>query len=368
VNLQRLHHVLDRNAADGRLSAAAWAVARGGDVAFGTAGSAAEDTVFRISSMTKPVTAVAALLLVEECVLRLDEPVDEWLPELADRRVLRPGAASIDDETEPARRPITLADLLTFRLGLGMDFDFTRPQPVLAAMGELGIGAGPPRPQEPPEPDEFMRRLGTLPLAYHPGERWLYHTGADVLGVLIARAAGVPLGDFLAERVFAPLKMTDTAFSVDAAVLDAGRFGPCLGPDGSVFDPADGQWASPPAFPSGGAGLVSTAADYLAFGHMLLAGGAPLLSRASVAAMTSDHTGPVGGNDAMGWGFCTSVTLRRTGLPSPGSYGWAGGLGSSWANDPAEGLVGVVLTDTTFSSPAPPPAVQDFWTCLYSSI
>ena len=170
------------------------------------------DSLFRISSMTKPIVAVAALILVEECRLRLDDPVDELLPELADRRVLVDPRGPIDGPTVPARAPITVRDVLTFRLGLGMDFEAPWPQPLLEEMDRLGMGGGAPEPQVPPAPDEWMRRLSTLPLLYQPGERWLYNTGADVLGVLIARAAGQPLDEFLRERVLDPLGMVDTAF------------------------------------------------------------------------------------------------------------------------------------------------------------
>jgi CubicO group peptidase (beta-lactamase class C family) len=249
-------------------------------------------------------------------------------------------------------------------------------------MGELGLGAGPPEPQVPPPPDEWMARLSTVPLLYQPGERWLYHVGAEVLGVLVARASGLPLERFLQERVFDPLGMSSTGF----ATPDVGRLGTCYGrnPDTGdpvVFDPPDGQWAKAPAFPSGGGGLVSTVDDYHAFGRMLLAGGrlpdgSRLLSRASVAAMTTDQievdrrgSGP-SPDGSQGWGLGVGVTVRRTGLaPSVGGYGWAGGLGSSWGNDPAEDLVGVVLTTDMFPGAFPPPAViRDFWTCTYAAL
>jgi CubicO group peptidase (beta-lactamase class C family) len=372
-----------------RVGGVAWLAARGDDVDAGTAGvltrgepaPVRRDSVFRIASMTKPVTAVAALLLVEECRLRLEDPVDELLPELADRQVLIDGRGPLDGATTAAERPITVHDLLTFRLGLGMDFEAPWPQPLLEAMGDLGLGAGPPEPQVPPPPDEWIARLSTVPLLYQPGERWLYHVGAEVLGVLVARAAGMPLDRFLQERVFEPLGMTATGF----AAPDVDRLGTCYGRDPEtgdpvVFDPPDGQWAKPPAFPSGGGGLVSTVDDFLAFGRMLLGGGrlpdgSRLLSRASVAAMTSDQIGIDRGGSgpspdgSQGWGFGVGVTMRRTGLaPSVGSYGWAGGLGSSWANDPVEDVVGVVLTTDMFPGSYPAPAViRDFWTCTYSA-
>ena len=201
-------------------------------------------------------------------MLRLDDPVDAFLPELADRRVLRDPAGPLDD-TVPAARPISVRDVLTFRLGLGMDMEhWDRPQPVLERAAELGLGAGPPAPQQAPATEEWIRRLGSLPLSYQPGERWLYHVGADVAGVLVERAAGRPFPDVLRERIFEPLGMTDTAFHVPPAKLD--RFGPLTAVDPAsgalgTYDPADGQWSTPPAFPGGGAGLVSTVDDYLAF-------------------------------------------------------------------------------------------------------
>jgi CubicO group peptidase (beta-lactamase class C family) len=388
--LGRLHDVMAGGVERDRVGGVAWLAARGDDIEVGAEGRLTRgepdpvrrDSIFRISSMTKPITAVAALLLIEECVLRLEDPVDALLPELADRRVLVDGRGPLGGETVPARRPITVHDLLTFRLGLGMDFDAPWPQPLLDAMGELALGNGPPQPQEPPAPDEWMRRLSTLPLLYQPGERWLYNVGADVLGVLIARAAGLPLGEFLRTRVFEPLGMVDTGFTVD----QRGRFGSCYVTDSatgerSVFDAPAGQWATPPAFPSGAAGLVSTLDDMHAFGRMLLSGGrlpdgSRLLSRASIDAMTTDQIGAGQGapgpspDGSQGWGFGVGVQVRRTGLgPTVGSYGWAGGLGSSWGNDPDKNLVGVVMTTDAFASAfPPPPVIQDFWTGVYAAL
>ena len=373
-----------------RVGGVAWLAACGDDVEVGGAGcltrgeprAVGRGSLFRIASMTKPVVAVGALRLIEECRLRLDDPIDELLPELADQRVLVNARGPLDGDTVPAHRPITVDDVLTFRLGIGADFEAPWPQPLLDAMADLGLGAGPPEPQLPPGPDEWMRRLSTLPLIYQPGERWLYNTGADVLGVLIARAAGQPLGEFLSTQVFEPLGMTDTGFST----VEVDRLGSCYATnpdtrDRRVYDPPAGQWTSPPAFPSGGGGLVSTLDDMHAFGRMLLAGGrlpngSRLLSAASVEAMTTDHLGVERGapgpspDGAQGWGFGVGVQIRGRSLgPGAGSYGWAGGLGSSWANDPAQELVGVILTTDMFVTAFPPPAIiQDFWTCVYAAI
>ena len=388
--LARLGDVMAGHVDRDTVGGIAWLVTCGDDVEVGVAGRltrgrpepVCRDSIFRIASMTKPIVAVGALVLVEECRLRLEDPVDALLPELADRHVLVDGRGPLDGATVPARRPITVHDLLTFRLGLGMDFEAPWPQPLLEAMGKLELGSGPPEPQTPPPPDEWIRRLATLPLLYQPGERWLYNTGSDVLGVLVARAAGQPLEEFLRDRVFGPLGMGDTGFST----THVDRLGSCYGTDPTsgeryVYDPPTGQWATPPAFPSGGGGLVSTLDDVHAFGRMLLSGGrlpdgSRLLAPASVEAMTTDQIGVERGtagpspDGSQGWGFGTAVQVRRTGLgPTVGSYGWAGGLGSSWGNDPVHDLVGVVLTTDAFASAFPPPAtIQDFWTCVYAAV
>jgi CubicO group peptidase (beta-lactamase class C family) len=335
------------------------------------------DTIFRISSMTKPITAVATLILLEECIVRLDEPVDRLLPERAARRVVRRIDGPVDD-TVPAKRPITVRDLLTFRMGFGGYFG---PCPVNDAAAPLQLSAGPPQPSLPPEPGEWMRRFATLPLMFQPGERWLYHTGADVLGVLIARAAGQPFEAFLRDRIFNPLGMTDTSFWVPATKVD--RFATSYTTDPKtaalhLYDAPTGQWSAPPAFPSGGAGLVSTAEDFLAFAEMLLRGGAPILSRPSVETMTSDHLTPEqkarGGFfpddfDARGWGFGVGVVTRRDHPAAPvGQYGWDGGLGTIWRNDPREGLVTILLTNAAWNSPRPPDIALDFLTGAYAAI
>lgn len=386
--IDRLRARVEAHVAADRVVGVAWSVSRGADVEVGAAGvntlgeaaPVARDTPFRISSMTKPIVAVAALVLVEQCRLRLDDPVDDLLPELADRQVLVDGAGPVDGPTVPAARPITVRDVLTFRLGLGMDFTRPWPQPLLQALAERGLGGGPPAPQGPPEPDEWMARLGELPLQYQPGERWLYHVGADVLGVLVSRAMGQSLDRVVRELVLDPLGMADTGFTADPD-----RLGTCYGADPTtgervVYDPPDGQWASPPAFPSGGAGLVSTVGDYSTFARMLfdggrLASGDRLLSRPMVELMTTDQVG-VGDraegpspDGSSGWGFGVGVTLRRTGLHSVGSYGWAGGMGSIWSNDPAEDLAVVVMTTDMMAGPFPPPAViQDVVTAAYGAI
>ncbi|MGZ6036564.1 MAG: serine hydrolase domain-containing protein, partial [Myxococcaceae bacterium] len=178
------------------------------------------DTIFRITSMTKPITAAATMILVEECKVRLDEPVNRLLPELANRKVLKRLDGPLDD-TVPAKRPITVRDLLTFRMGFGIAMGPPGAHPVQKAERELQLMTlGPPKPPTPHAPDEWLRRFATLPLMHQPGEKWMYNTGSHVLGVLIARASGQPLETFLRERIFEPLGMKDTGFSVPAAKLD----------------------------------------------------------------------------------------------------------------------------------------------------
>ena len=245
-----------------------------GTTALGAGPAVAGDTIFRISSMTKPVTAVATLILLEECVLRLDEPVDGLLPELADRMVVRRIDGPVDD-TVPAQRPITVRDLLTFRMGFGGYFG---PCPVNEAAAALQLGVGPPQPSLPPEPDEWMRRFSTLPLMCQPGERWLYHTGADVLGVLIARASGAAVRDVPAPTDLRAARHDGHRLLGARPTLDRFATGYITDPGSGalqLFDEPAGQWSRPPAFPSGGAGLVSTAADFLAFAQMLLPGALP---------------------------------------------------------------------------------------------
>src|SRR3989440_8602523 len=229
-------------------------------------------------------------------------------------------------------------------------------------MSELGLEQGPPAPSTAPPPDEWMRRLGTLPLLHQPGEKWMYNTGSDVLGVLIARASGQPLETFLRERVFQPLGMRDTGFSVPDAALDrlatSYVVDPRTGALGLYDEAAGGQWSRPPAFPSAAGGLVSTVDDYLTFGRMMLSNGRHgnerVLSRPSVETMTTDQLTPEqkavsglvpGYFDSHGWGFGLAIVTRRDDVAaSVGKYGWDGGLGTSWYSDPREDMATILMT------------------------
>lgn len=354
-----------------------------GTHAFGSDVPMRRDTLFRLASMTKPITAVGAMILVEECKVRLDDPVDPWLPELKDREVLRTIDSALDD-TIPAARRITLRDLLTFRAGYG-EVAFSSPTcPLQQAMIEarLPLSAWPFAGTA----DELMKRLGSLPLAHQPGERWLYHMGSEMLGVLIARISGKSLADFLRLSLFDPLGMKDTGFFVPEAKID--RLPTCYGRDFStgelvVLDEArGGSVAQAPVYESGGGGLVSTVDDMLAFGRMMLGKGAygreRILSRPSVELMTMDHLTPEQKAASpffedfwktRGWGLGLAVVTGRTDLADvPGRFGWDGAFGTSFWVDPKEEMVGVLMMQRRPDSLGLPPVVRDFWTSAYQLI
>lgn len=347
------------------------------------------DTIFRMASTSKPVTVAAAMVLLDECRLRLDDTVEQWLPELADRRVLKRIDSPLDD-TVPAHRPITVRDVLTSTFGLGMDMTVLGT-PIMAAIFEQGITPNLPVPM--PEPDEWMRRLGTLPLMHQPGERWQYQIASDLLGVLVARVSGRPFEAFLRERIFEPLGMADTGFHVPADQLH--RLPPLYAPDPRtgefhVWDPAEGgRHSTPPAFPGGGGGLNSTADDYLAYFRMLLDHGRHrgerILSRPAVELMTTNRLTPeqqaartamardnvhisFGQGQHGGWGFGMAVRTYRGDYAPVGQFGWDGGAGTSTYADPANDLVGILLTQVGASSPDSTRAFHDFWTTLYQAI
>jgi CubicO group peptidase (beta-lactamase class C family) len=384
--LARVRELLERHVDSGFVPGMAAVLARCGEVrieatghlAFEGAGSRtpmAGDTICRMASMTKPIVAACAMTLVEDGTLRLDDPVDDLLPELADMTVLADPHGSLDD-TVPMKRPITPRDLLTFTLGTGMVPAEPGTVPISDALGALGA----------PPPDEWIRKLGALPLVHQPGERWLYDTGADVTGVLIARATGRSFGDAVRERICGPLGMHDTAFSVDGESI--GRLATAYERDNAptgepvVDDAPDGWCSRPPAFESGGGGLVSTAEDYLAFATALLAGGSHhgqrVLSRSSVTLMTSDHLTPEqkavsgfwpGYFDTMGWGFGVSIRTSRTQPgPSVGSYGWYGKYGTAWYNDPAEDMTTIFIMQRAHAGDQRLPMWSDLWTAAYQAI
>ncbi|HUB03736.1 MAG TPA: serine hydrolase domain-containing protein [Solirubrobacteraceae bacterium] len=367
---ERVRAAAEEHVGDERVPGLVVLVAVGDDVyveAFGelTIGGAAvqRDSLFRIASTTKPITAAATLAVVEEGLVGLDEPVDRLLPELADRRVLKRMDGPLDDVV-PASRAITTRDLLTFTFGFGMVtemFGAGAPWPVVAASRELNLSTiGPPEPDVQPDPDTWIAGFGTLPLLAQPGERWMYNTGASVLGVLLARATGLPFADVLRTRLFEPLGMRDTAFWTSETDRLATAY---LGkPDELVvWDEPRGQWSRPPAFGDGAAGLLSTADDLLAFSRALLAGGAGVLPLEGVRAMCGDQLsvaqkafGGLGSGffARKSWGYCQAVY-------DGGAFGWNGGLGTSWVADPAHDLTIIVMTQRLFESADLPAAHRD---------
>ncbi|MFC0331104.1 serine hydrolase domain-containing protein [Paenibacillus sepulcri] len=393
TGLPRMREVLARHVESGKIPGLVALVSRGGQThveAIGTMrhdGGAPmrRDTIFRMASTSKPVTMAAAMVLLDECRLRLDDPVDPWLPELADRRVLKRADGPLED-TVPARRPITVRDLLTSTFGLGVDFALM-DSPIRAATFErtdYSVVSGPA-----PGPDEWMRRLGELPLSYQPGERWQYDLSNEVVGVLVARVAGQSLETFLRERILDPLGMKDTGFHVPAGKID--RLPTLYGPDPQtgefiVWDEAaGGRLSQPPAFQGGGGGLVSTVDDYHVYFQMLLNhgmhGSERILSRPAVELMTTNRLTPEqqAARDAMyrnsfgqsqhgGWGFGMAVRTYRGDYASIGQFGWDGGTGTSTYADPDKQLTGILLTQVGVSTADSVHLIHDFWTTVYQAI
>ncbi|GHE47896.1 serine hydrolase domain-containing protein [Streptomyces capitiformicae] len=397
AGLRRVRDVLTRHVDSGKIPGVVALVGRGdethveaiGTMRHGGGAPMRRDTIFRMASTSKPVAIAAAMVLLDECRLRLDDVVEPWLPELADRQVLKRIDSALDD-TVPARRPIIVRVLLTSTFGLGMDVT-SLGTPIMGAIIEQGLTPDLPEPM--PEPDEWMRRLGTLPLMHQPGERWQYHISNDLLGVLVARVTGRPFETFLRERVFEPLGMKDTGFHVPADKID--RLPTLYAPDPrtgefNVWDEAKGgRWSEPPAFPGGGGGLVSNVDDFHAYFRMLLHGGTHgserILSRPAVQLMTTNRLTPeqqaarhamavnnvhlsFGQGQHGGWGFGMAVRTYRGDYAPLGQFGWDGGAGTSTYADPANRLTGILLTQVGMTVPNAAQLIHDFWTTLYQAI
>ena len=373
-----LHDVLSGYVERGEVPGIVALVSRRGQVQVECIGYP-RDTIFRLASMTKPVAAVGALILVEEGVIRLDDPVGDLLPELASPRVLRAIDSAVDD-TIPGRRAITVRDLLDCTLGTGFVIANPGTYPIQKALDDAGFGFS----FEPKQPThEFLRRLGSLPLVYQPGEVWMYNTSTDVLGILVARAAGRTFGEFLKERIFEPLGMRDTGFAVPAksvARLPA-AYMPADHGAWKVADAAgaDSEFSRPPALESGAGGLVSTIDDWFMFVSMLLnlgsVGNTRILSQSTVETMTVDHLTAgqkartpwtPGFFETHGWGFGVGVVTRQYDIAStPGKYGWEGGYGTSWYNDPREELITIAMTQLGMG---PHPVVSDVAALAYAAL
>jgi len=372
-----LHDTLAAHVGHGSVPGAVALVARGDRVEAAAVGTLSlggapmtRDSIFRLASITKPVTAAAVMLLVQDGRIALDDPVATWLPELASPMVVRTPASPVTDVV-PAERPITVFDLLTSRAGYGFASDFSLP----AVQQLFGVQKDGREPRSFPPPDAWMAELARIPLLYQPGQAWLYDTCSTVQGVLVARVSGQPLPDFLAERIFGPLGMTDSGFDVPPA--KRGRFTSYyrLGAGGGLelADGPDGQWSSPPEFPLGNGGLAGTADDWLAFARMLLAGGTgpggrQLLTADSVRLMATDHTTPAQREigalflEGQGWGFGGSVDIAVIDPWNvPGRYGWVGGTGTSAHITPSAGTVAILLAQVASEGPVAPEWMRDFW-------
>jgi CubicO group peptidase (beta-lactamase class C family) len=340
-----LQEMVDDCVETGAVPGAAALVARDGVAEIAAAGDVETDSIVRIASITKPITAAAVMLLVDEGRLQLDDPIARWLPELASPQVVRTRQSPLDDLV-PANRSITVEDLLTFRAGWGFPDDFSVPAAMELLQKLPVFGA-----QE--TPDEWLKTLAGVPMLAHPGEAWLYNTCYDIQGVLISRVSGRSLPEFLDERIFEPLGMTDTGFYVPASKLH--RLPPYHAPNPTP----DSLWTEPPVFPSGAGGLVSTLADWNRFAQMLLAGDG-FLSAAAIRLMTTDHLSRAQRDastvflEGSGWGFGGSVG-------PDGRYGWVGGTGTTAHVVPATGTAGLLFTQVQMTGPAPTPVMRRFW-------
>jgi CubicO group peptidase (beta-lactamase class C family) len=396
TGLRKIRNVLTQYVDSGKIPGLVALISRNGEThveAIGTmrhdgGASMRRDTIFRMASISKPVTMAAMMVLLDECRLHLDDPVDTWLPELANRQVLKRPDGPLD-ETVPARRPITVRDLMTSTFGLGVDFELLA-SPIRAATFEktdYSVASGPA-----PDPDEYIRRVGELPLSYQPGERWQYDLSSEVLCVLVARVTGQSFETFLRERILDPLGMKDTGYYVPAGKID--RLPPLYGPDPQtgeflVWDEAEGgMFSKSPAFH--GCALVSTVDDYQAFFQMLLNSGThkgkQILSRPAVELMTTNRLTPKqqAARDAMfstiahlspgqgmhgGWGFGMGVRTYRGDYAPIGQFGWDGGTGTSVYADRTNQLTGILLSQVGFSGALNSVyLIHDFWSTVYQVI
>lgn len=367
-----LDEVLNRQVAEGLAPGIVALIARGEQVEYAAAGVSdvaagtpmGRSTLFRIASLTKPMLAATAMLLIEEGLIGLEQPIERWLPELSGPVVLREMGGP-PDAVVPPGRPVTVGDLLTSRAGHGFPSDFSLP--IVGRIAALHEG---PAGQPMMAPDAWLSELARIPMLGQPGEVWLYNTPFDVLGLLIARAAGAPLADVMAGRLFGPLGMGDTGFHAPLATEPrlAGYYRAAAGGGRELVDAPTGLWSAPPVFPSGSGGLVSTLDDCHAFFRMLLSDGGGLLSPDSVRIMTADHltaaqrAASEAFLEGQGWGFGGSVDVAEIdSWNTPGRYGWVGGTGTCAHIVPAAGLITILLTQQELSGPAAPDAMREFW-------
>lgn len=383
AGIARLHTALSAHVDRGELPGLAALVAVGdathvevlGAKDFGDREPLPRNAVFRIASLTKPIVAAAAMTFVENGTFALADPVDELLPELAHRRVLRSMDAALDD-TVPAERPITIEDLLTCKLGFGTILAPPGTYPIQRAAEPLDLGTlGPPWPPHRMTGDEWIRRLASLPWMHQPGTAWRYNTGIQVLGLLLQRAGGRPLGEVLRARIFEPLRMAETGFTVRPDQLD--RLTTAYEPDPvggelHLLDGADDSfWRTELPFPTAAGWLVSTLDDFWSFVRMMIGRGrAPdgtqVLSARSVEQMLVDRLTPeqrlanrifLGVDCSWGYGMAVPIAGREAG---PHPFGWDGGTGTFWRSDARTGVTRILFTQRAMTSPEPPALFREF--------
>jgi CubicO group peptidase (beta-lactamase class C family) len=336
----------------------------GGTLAVGGTVAMAPDTIFRLASLTKLPAGVLALRLIHEGAFGLNDPAARWLPELAEPKVLRHPYAEITD-TVAVQRPILVRHLLSLTFGLGM---YMQPAPLQSVIDNLGVGAQKCPPAMPP--DDFMARVGSLPLAFQPGDGWLYNTGSDVLGVLIARATGRSVGELLAEKITGPLGMDSTGFYAKDSSRLATGYQPI---DGrlQIRDLPNSVYSRPPVFEALGCGLVSTVPDFLAFLGVFTESRDDILPAELRRLMTSDSLDDRERRDAQemigpggSWGLQTEVDLAADEpWMVPGRFGWDGGTGTTAYVDPSRELTGILFTQRAMTGPTYDFAA--FWTAVH---
>ncbi|MBU6443703.1 MAG: beta-lactamase family protein [Alphaproteobacteria bacterium] len=393
ARLARLDHFLKTRYVDtGKLAGTLTLVARKGEVVHRSAlglkdrergTPMTEDTIFRIYSMTKPITSVAFMMLVEEGLVALDDPVHRFIPAWRDLGVFVAGVPGAF-QTRRTSAPMRMIDLM--RHTSGLTYGFQQRSNVDAAYRKLNIGT---LEASPLNLDDTIAALAQVPLEFSPGEAWNYSVSTDILGYLVGKISGLPFERFVKTRILDPLGMADTDFQVPPEKAD--RFAACYGLDakGKVVlqdDPAKSKYLAPPAFVSGGGGLTGTADDYLKFCQMLLNGGTAngqrFLSPKTIALMTLNHL-PGGrelmdlsrslfseaGNEGLGFGLGFAVVLDRAKTLTPGSVGeyfWGGAASTAFWIDPKEELITVFMTQLIPSSTYP--VRKELRTLVYAAL
>jgi CubicO group peptidase (beta-lactamase class C family) len=387
--LQSLHETLAGYVATGERPGLVTLLSKNGEThvdaigthEFGGGTPMRRDTIFRIASITKPITGAAAMRLIERGKLALDEPIDRLIPELANRRVLKRLDGPLDD-TVPAKRPILVSDLLTMRMGMGAIMT-PGNYPIQTELIQSGVFT-PFKMPTAPSADAWIAKLATFPLMNQPGDVWRYDTSITLLGALLERATGKPIGTVLAEEIFEPLGMKDTGFVVPAEKL--GRLPTAYQRNQQtnkldVWDPSGPKsfFAKLPGFPGAHGGLVSTVDDYLAFAQMMMdqgkAGKRQVLSAQSVDAMMTDQIpADVKANsmfipgfwDERGWGYAGSVIKKH--MPGgPRGFGWDGGYGTVAYWDKQSGVIAIMFSQRLVESPVYPEIFQKFFDGAYAA-